>query len=1458
VILLPAGSNRKMGKAVDTGTMMGIIQGRGSSGISVCEIPSFPTQSQVISHQSSDPVHHPLRAVWLFLVLLASLIVAPLARAQDFTFFVSNGEATITSYIGTSPTLNIPTVISSFPVRAVADYAFQYNSTITSVVIPNGVTTIGEGAFQGCSGLTTMSFPNSIASMGNDACRDCSALATVTIGTGLASLGSNVFAGCSLLSSITVAVANSFYSSEGGVLFDEARTQLIHYPARKSGPYVVPATVTGIASFAFQGAVNAFTSVTLPAGLTSIGAYAFSGCTLLTSITIPNSVVLVDLLAFGECTGITSIHIGSGATDIRTRAFSGCSNLVAITVDPLNPSYSSVDGVFFDKFQTRLIQYPAKKAGRYVVPTGVVVLEPYAFDFATSLTSLSLPTSVTTIGDSCFSRCSALTSIVIPESVTRILEYTFEDCARLTSVTVGNAVTEIGSFAFSGCIRLTGATFGTGLASIGENAFSGCGLLVRARFFGSAPSIGTSAFSPVGAGFTVTYSAGASGFTSPTWNGFASVASSTSPPEIAVEQPATNTLTSGVSEVVFAPVLVNTTTVNTFTIRNSGADVLRDIVATQDGPHAAEFTVSAVPALLNGGASTTFTVTCRPAAQGLRKAVLHLSSNDFDENPFVIHLSGFGNGPAIAVEQLPANTPLADAASTVAFGEVPLVTPQGITFTIRNPGTASLASLLITKSGTHNAEFTVGPLGATTVAPGGSTTFTVSFSPTAIGLRTAAISIASNVVGSMNPFTFNLTGVGIAPEIAAELENGTNLVDNAAAVSHGSTLVGTQILRSYLIRNTGGANLTGLAITKAGTHMNDFVVTLSPVAPVAPGNFTMLTVAFNPSATGVRTAVIQIANNDTDENPFDINLSGTGTAPDISVEQVTVLADAVSTVAYGSSNIGTGVARVFTVRNPGSANLFNLALTIDGTHAADFTVTAAPVSPVLPAGFTTFSVTFNPSASGARTATLRIASNVTGTKNPFDIALSGTGLFPEISVEQPATVLLTDDVSISNFTSTVVNATTVNTFTIRNLGTSALTGISITKDGAHAADFTVSAVAASVAVGVSTTFTVTFRPSAVGLRTAAIRIASNDLNENPFDVQLAGTGIIPDIAVELMPNNAPLVDGVSTVPFDIVPINTTKILSFTIRNSGSSSLTSLAITKTGTNNAEFTVGVLGATTLAPGATTTFTISFRPTVVGARTAAIAIASNVTGAKNPFNINLNGGLSSQAGLAALALSQGTLTPAFSTTIDQYSASVDSTISSLSVIPTVLQAGAVVRVNGATVASGISSSPIPLVLGANPISVVVTAPDGVTTRTYSVEVGKNDPYGSWALSEMLTTANSGRLDDPDQDGIPNLHEYAFGTGPLVGAPGPLALNGGAISRRGTPWVESSGAAVNQAVFIRRADYLAAGLVYTPQFSSDMILWTDSAEIPTVRADDGLVQAVSVPFPADRPFFRVAVRLP
>ncbi len=169
--------------------------------------------------------------------------------------------------------------------------------------------------------------------------------------------------------------------------------------------------------------------------VTGIGWHAFIG-TSLTSVTIPSSVSSI----------------------IGDDAFVNCRGLTAITVDALNPTYSSVDGVLFDKSQTTLLECPGGKA-RCSIPNSVTSIGDYAFEYCTSLTSVTINNSVTSIGDQALSGCTSLTSITIPDSVTCIGWMAFFYCTSLASVTIGSGVTDIEAWAFSNCGDLTSVFF---------------------------------------------------------------------------------------------------------------------------------------------------------------------------------------------------------------------------------------------------------------------------------------------------------------------------------------------------------------------------------------------------------------------------------------------------------------------------------------------------------------------------------------------------------------------------------------------------------------------------------------------------------------------------------------------------------------------------------------------------------------------------------------------------------------------------------------------------------------------------------------------------------------------------------------------------------------------------------------------------------------------------------------
>ena len=291
-------------------------------------------------------------------------------------------------------------------VTSIDESAFYYCSGLTSVTIPNSVTSIGSSAFYGCSGLTTVTIGNSVTSIGNSAFSGCSSLTSVTIPNTLTSIGSSAFAYCSSLTNIQVANGNTKYDSRNNcnaIIETASNTLIVGCQST-----IIPNSVTSIGSFAFSGC-SSLTSMTIPNSVTTIGYFAFSDCSGLMSVTIPNSVTSILGLAFINCSGLTSVTIPSSVTYIDNGEFSGCSSLTKIEVENRNPKYDSRNNCnAIIETATNTMIAGCKST---IIPNSVTSIGEYAFDRCYSLTSETIPNSVTTIGTSAFYCCDALDDV---------------------------------------------------------------------------------------------------------------------------------------------------------------------------------------------------------------------------------------------------------------------------------------------------------------------------------------------------------------------------------------------------------------------------------------------------------------------------------------------------------------------------------------------------------------------------------------------------------------------------------------------------------------------------------------------------------------------------------------------------------------------------------------------------------------------------------------------------------------------------------------------------------------------------------------------------------------------------------------------------------------------------------------------------------------------------------------
>ena len=366
-------------------------------------------------------------------LLLLILILLPMVSSADaveidgiyYNLISKNGTnvAEVTSnpnrYTGS---VIIPELVNygdkDYSVTGIGNSAFEACPDLTSIIIPNSVTIIRSGAFDGCSGLTTITIPSGVTSIGGSAFCGCTNLIDIIIPNNVASIGSWAFAGCSSLASITIPNSLTLieedafrdcYGLNKVIIQDIAAWCGITFENYGSNPAYN-------AHHIYSDETTEIKEIIIPYSVSSIGNYAFSGCTNLTSVTIPTSVTYIGGSVFQDCTNLTDVTIPNGITRIEGSTFFGCS----------------------------------------------------------SLSSVTLPTSVTYIGGNAFRDCTSLANITIPDNVTRISKQAFGGCISLTSITVPNSVTDLDGYVFNGCSNLSSITIGSGIMEIRSCTFGNC------------------------------------------------------------------------------------------------------------------------------------------------------------------------------------------------------------------------------------------------------------------------------------------------------------------------------------------------------------------------------------------------------------------------------------------------------------------------------------------------------------------------------------------------------------------------------------------------------------------------------------------------------------------------------------------------------------------------------------------------------------------------------------------------------------------------------------------------------------------------------------------------------------------------------------------------------------------------------------------------------------------------
>ena len=342
-----------------------------------------------------------------------------------------DGTCTITGIGGCSDNnVYIPWYIGDLRVTAIGDRAFENQSGLTEIHIPNSVKSIGTRAFYGCTGLTEMAIPRSVTS----------------IGTQIFYKASNIH---------TVYYNAQYWPDENDNQFlnNSSIKKVVFGGYRIGGNYSVVSRSLGL--------TRNVEVIELLDSVTIIGWCAFIDCTNLTSITIPYSVREIYDRVFSGCLSLKNVYYNGTISD-WCRITMDSNNWSPCTNPCINGASLFIDGELLTDA---------------IIPDDITSIGWSAFAGCTSLTSITIPDSVASIGEYAFYGCTSLTSITIPDGETSIRLAAFAGCTSLTSITIPDSVTSIQGKAFYNCTSFTSITIPDSVTSIEQEAFYNCASL---------------------------------------------------------------------------------------------------------------------------------------------------------------------------------------------------------------------------------------------------------------------------------------------------------------------------------------------------------------------------------------------------------------------------------------------------------------------------------------------------------------------------------------------------------------------------------------------------------------------------------------------------------------------------------------------------------------------------------------------------------------------------------------------------------------------------------------------------------------------------------------------------------------------------------------------------------------------------------------------------------------------
>jgi len=491
-------------------------------------------------------------SVVLAIVALLTMSVIYVAAATEegvegyYSYTKFNSKVTITDVdTAISGDVVVPSTLDGCDVITIGEYAFEGCDKVTSITVPDGITTINRGAFKGMAALESVTVPftgktsavtnytstfgyafdytstetEGAISQGNGYYYYIpETIKSVTV-TSDAAIPDYAFYGMTNLESATLSAATSTgnYTFKGCTSLEDAKIA----SATSVGNYafngctnlkdVALTSAKTIGNYAFAGCTS-MTGVNMGSAVTSIGDYAFQNCSALTSLPVSDSVKTIGKYAYENVSNITELVVPDSVTSIGVGAFKGLNDLTSVTVPfvgntPSSTGYSGVFGYIFGYTTTSgtsgtTQQYSdSSKTYYYYIPTSIKTIKittdtsipAYAFYNCANVTGITL-SAAESIDSYAFGGCEKLGNFTLPQTLKVINSYAFYNLDGITSVVIPDAVTSIGQSAFAYCNNIETITFSDSLKTIANYAFQSCSNVETIKFSNTLTTIGSYAF----------------------------------------------------------------------------------------------------------------------------------------------------------------------------------------------------------------------------------------------------------------------------------------------------------------------------------------------------------------------------------------------------------------------------------------------------------------------------------------------------------------------------------------------------------------------------------------------------------------------------------------------------------------------------------------------------------------------------------------------------------------------------------------------------------------------------------------------------------------------------------------------------------------------------------------------------------------------------------------------------